>query len=751
MPRMKTLTEDVLLASADCGCATLSADDTEQLDIAKPVRWEGPIGYEEQLTGDGRLIRSGALRWADDLAENPIKVRFVKEDVGAHDGAVVVGRVDQIERREGGMIWAAGDFDGGSPEGQEAIRQVGEKLTDGVSMDLDEVSFEVLVAQELLNDHDLEGVEIVDAEVSESATLGERSVVMEVGADDEVMVTKDANIRAITMVAVPAFSGARIALATERDPNEHDYDDDFAAIISHSFNWVEDTGGLPAYIRDIADALMRTGMTESHAIPTAVNTVKRWAAGGTVRANGGPKVGAETIAKAQAALAEWEANRAEAAVTAGETSTFDEFDPMDGDSWDALGMPSELSDEWVRLCKDPNTSAEQKADWINDHADELGPELSGKLMEYIGPDAEAEAPDVPDDIEDEMAKKTPDPDGTKRDDDDEGEYVEYWRDLSQDTRDKAAEEGNALPDGSFPILNCSDLDNAVQAIGRASDPEAAKALINKRNGELDCGKELPWAGDSITASVDLDRPPAAWFADPKFKRPTALTITKEGRIYGHLATWGTCHLTYIQKGQCITPPRSKTGYAHFATGSILTAEGSEIPVGQVTLNTKHAGEQLSAAAAQAHYDNTGTGAADVAVGEDAHGIWIAGAIRSTLSPAEVRVLRASPVSGDWRRSGTGLEMVGALCVNVQGYAVPRPKGLVASGHMQSLVAAGMLAPRKVRRPGLPGAFSAEDLRYLKRILERERRLEADELLSSVQTSALRIRANQLRTMVNGRR
>lgn len=72
-----------------------------------------------------------------------------------------------------------------------------------------------------------------------------------------------------------------------------------------ALNWVDDVGGLPRYIRRIADHLMREGRTESHAIAIAVNAVKRWC-------RGGGDVKADTRAKACAAVASWEAKRARA-------------------------------------------------------------------------------------------------------------------------------------------------------------------------------------------------------------------------------------------------------------------------------------------------------------------------------------------------------------------------------------------------------------------------------------------------------
>jgi hypothetical protein len=71
-----------------------------------------------------------------------------------------------------------------------------------------------------------------------------------------------------------------------------------------------------------------------------------------------------------------------------------------------------------------------------------------------------------------------------------------FRDVSPEERDRLAGEGAAMPDGSFPIANCEDLQNAIQAIGRANDPDAVKAHIRKRKSALGCDEvELPdtWA------------------------------------------------------------------------------------------------------------------------------------------------------------------------------------------------------------------------------------------------------------------
>jgi hypothetical protein len=185
-------------------------------------------------------------------------------------------------------------------------------------------------------------------------------------------------------------------------------------------------------------------------------------------------------------------------------------------------------------------------------------------------------------------------------------------------------------------------------------------------------------------------PPAEWFENPGLTAATALTIGRDGRVVGHLARWGTCHVGI--DGRCIEPPHSAANYAYFRTGEIETREGTSVPVGQITMDTGHAGRGDAPLAAIAHYDNTGAAVADVAAGEDDHGIWVAGAMRPGVSEQQFYVLKATgALSGDWRRIGGNLELVAALAVNVPGYPVPRMELAASAGYDTALVAAGIVA------------------------------------------------------------
>jgi hypothetical protein len=186
-------------------------------------------------------------------------------------------------------------------------------------------------------------------------------------------------------------------------------------------------------------------------------------------------------------------------------------------------------------------------------------------------------------------------------------------------------------------------------------------------------------------------PPADWFVDPKLKAPTPLTVSDDGRVFGHIAAW---HVDHIGMTAGTKPPRSKSKYAYFHTGVVRADNGKDYPVGQLTLAGGHASLEASAIDAARHYDDTGSAIADVHAGEDAYGIWVAGGLRPAASPEQIRALRASAPSGDWRPIGGQLELVAVCQVNVPGFPIARAR--VASGQVYALVAAGAQVLAKMK-------------------------------------------------------
>jgi len=194
----------------------------------------------------------------------------------------------------------------------------------------------------------------------------------------------------------------------------------------------------------------------------------------------------------------------------------------------------------------------------------------------------------------------------------------------------------------------------------------------------------------LVASADTITRRAEFFENPNLIIPSPLVVTREGHVFGHLATWGTCHIGIGDA--CITAPESKTNYSYFHTGAVELDDGRTIPVGHITMGGGHADRFSGYRAATAHYDDTGTCVADVVAGEDEFGIWLSGQTRPGLDDEQFAALRAAALSGDWRPIGTGLELVAALCVNVPGFPIPRAELSIAGGVQFSLLAAGVVPP-----------------------------------------------------------
>jgi Caudovirus prohead serine protease len=93
------------------------------------------------------------------------------------------------------------------------------------------------------------------------------------------------------------------------------------------------------------------------------------------------------------------------------------------------------------------------------------------------------------------------------------------REVSRKERTALASSGAALPNGSFPIANRSDLSNARQAVGRAKNPGVARAHIKQRATAL--GVTLPdsWSkklAKSLIASAEASLLNLVESAQPSF-------------------------------------------------------------------------------------------------------------------------------------------------------------------------------------------------------------------------------------------
>jgi hypothetical protein len=200
--------------------------------------------------------------------------------------------------------------------------------------------------------------------------------------------------------------------------------------------------------------------------------------------------------------------------------------------------------------------------------------------------------------------------------------------------------------------------------------------------------EPDWIYASAAAPV---LPPAEWFTRPDLDQLTPLTVSDTGRVFGHIAPWGQCH---VGLPGCVTAPASVSNYAYFHTAEQATQDGPVLPVGTLVAGPRHADAGAAFQAAVAHYDDPAAAVARVVAGEDEFGIWVAGWLLPGADPQAVDIFRTSPVSGDWRRIGGALELIAVCSVNAPGFPVPRARVAFSAGAQRSLIGSFGITPTK---------------------------------------------------------
>jgi hypothetical protein len=271
-----------------------------------------------------------------------------------------------------------------------------------------------------------------------------------------------------------------------------------------------------------------------------------------------------------------------------------------------------------------------------------------------------------------------------------------------DAADDADEQGKPQPNN--PIVDPPEITTGPRAAGGtggalAVSPQGADTVHEQGKPMNNPVPNTPAIRRAaVVASAAPIDPPAAWFSDPALPGPTPIVITRSGRVMGHLALFDSCHTGV--RNECVSPPRTKTGYSLFHVGSVVTREGDELAVGKIVLGTDHASTAASVTpqSAMAHYADTGYGVAIVRAGEDESGIWVAGSLVPEATEEQVAALRRSPLSGDWRRYGANLELIAALAVNAPGFPVPRAQARQENARVAALTAAGVLTPIEPASP-----------------------------------------------------
>src|SRR4051794_22740908 len=65
------------------------------------------------------------------------------------------------------------------------------------------------------------------------------------------------------------------------------------------------------------------------------------------------------------------------------------------------------------------------------------------------------------------------------------------------------------------------------------------------------------AGPLVASAIPV-KPPAAWFTNPNLTQLSPLSVTADGRGFGHIASWREDHIGMNGR---VRAPHSKSGYA----------------------------------------------------------------------------------------------------------------------------------------------------------------------------------------------
>lgn len=307
----------------------------------------------------------------------------------------------------------------------------------------------------------------------------------------------------------------------------------------------------------------------------------------------------------------------------------------------------------------------------------------------------------------------------------EVEYASDWRLMSSTlVADQAFPEARV-----FPVYDPAEIVDGVELM-REREAEAIGGL-SRADVALVAAGGVPLAA------------PAAWFADPQLTELTPMTVTDDGRVYGHAAVFDSCHIGF--RGRCQPAPRG-ADYSLFHLKAYRTAESNDLAVGALVMGAGHASTDASTtvAAAMAHYDDNGKCAAYVRAGEDEFGVWVAGVLDPGLSDVERVRVRAMTLSGDWRPFNGRVAFVAALAVNVPGFPVPR-KTTGPDGQLVALVAAGALHPSPGRQARQARVSAAAD--RVRVMVPDAREFARDVLAAMREHEATELRADRLAARV----
>lgn len=586
------------------------------------------LAFEDTVTGDGRVFTPGAIRWR--AGELPLPLQYAAELLPGHDGARLCGEI-QVVARSGQRIVAAGVIYGDTEPGAAVIDLLDRDAPVGVSVDLDDVTVEVVdVRGDLAAAGAPPRVRVPHLSVlttptgvvydpppstvvatgggwrALTATAGDRDpggeVVDQYRSDDVLFRVVDARLRGATLVTLPAFASARIVLDPTDGPEgalppiTTGGADPAAAsgggpgqqvgeVMAEILDYVASADG-PVRPGQVADALGITGQTARTYLARA------YAAGRLAR----PARGLYTLPGNSAAR-----NSTPPAVVRLTAAVVGNVD---------LPVHPDRDRAW-----DGPAAASRVLDWANQRAEETGQAPGvwiGQAFLYRVPDG------------------------------DPNTLSAYRLGFA----DVIGGELRIVARGVFATAGGRGVDAADLPEGDREEVRGRICqLYDRLAGEFDEPDLVcPWQRDttaaggvsaSAWAEFDALPPlPAAWFAEPTAEElppdSGGVHVTDDGRIYGWVAQRGVPHEGFPGRNLTIDDlePIDTTW---FLRRRFRLDDGREIPLGPFVMHVGHHRDGGECETQACLWDDSRTIAGLITVGGNERGWWFSGAAAPWLS------------------------------------------------------------------------------------------------------------------------
>lgn len=655
-----------------------AVDDDETMpdeEWTPPTRgWTTPnataLAFENQETGDGRIFAPGALAWSN----GPWPLQYAEEMLSGHDGAELAGAIQTMDR-DGDRITGTGVLYLTTHAGFEAEWLLEQQAPLGVSVDLDDVDMEFrdrteddsddepalltasLASASVLRLDDgswiirghtngewtasgvglarsartvewitapgstrVSAAAVRDAFPHLTAAAGDPdnpeqgTLVHSESAGDILMRITRARVRGATLVSVPAFADARIALEPHAEPYALAAAAAPKTMREKVVRYVR-TSATPVTAREIAEHFELTIEAARAHLAGAAET------GHLVRIARGQYVAASDIPEGELAAA------------------------MSGD----LELP--IHDNRDATWDGPK-AASRVLKWATNDAGNVDASRLSQAFLYRDPDADPATL---------SAYKL-------------GIADVYDGRLQIVTRAVFAAAGvleGAMGGVDIPTDEQDQIREAVEELYERIADKFGDDITPPWEDDMSDLEASAWR-----AMRELPPMPAEWFQDPVAEgllTDTAPGVNyKDGRVYGWVAKKGVPHAGYPGKNLTIEKlMREGMDFSNFLRQRFTVDDGSEVRVGPMTADVGHHRDGAQCETAACQFDNSGTTAGIVTVGySEGHGLWFSGAAAPWLSDWDRSVFMSCSPSYHLSKARKGWDFRAVLSVPVPGHPTP---------------------------------------------------------------------------------